>query len=226
MEESTFNYALRDFINALITKFLAEKIAFPNTELEINEITSGFRRIGRIPNIIGTINSSHILIKAPHLFPVDYFIRKGFYSIVLQAVVDHNKKFLDICIGWPGFTHNSRVLTNSNFYNKFNNQNNLAETYFNYKYILGDGGYPNLGWLIVPYKDIDKGLTQQQTYFNFKYSQTRIKVEQAFSLLKGRWRCLLHNLEISFEIVSHIITACCILHNICEERHDFLPLGE
>jgi hypothetical protein len=30
----------------------------------------------------------------------------------------------------------------------------------------------------------------------------------------------------SFEIVSHVITACCILHNICEEKHDFLPLGE
>ena len=46
-------------------------------------------------------------------------------------------------------------------------------------------------------------------------------------MLKGRWRsCLLHNLEVSFEIVSHIITACCILHNICEERCDFLPPGE
>ncbi len=160
MGESTFSYALRDFINALITKFLAEKIAFPNTELEINEITSGFRRIGRIPNIISAIDGSHIPIKASYLFPVDYFNRKGFYSIVLQAVVDHNKKFLDICVGWPGSTHDSRVLTNSNLYNKFNNQNNLAGTYFNNKYILGDERYPNLGWLIVPYKDIGRGLTQ------------------------------------------------------------------
>lgn len=226
MGESTFSYALRDFINIIITKFLAEKIAFPNTELEVNEITSEFRRIGRIPNIIGAIDGSHIPIKAPHLFPVDYFNRKGFYSIVLQAVVDHNKKFLDICVGWPGSTHDSRVLTNSNLYNIFNSQNNLVTIYFNNKYILGDGGYPNLSWLIVPYKDIGRGLTQKQTYFNLKHSQTRIKVEQAFGLLKGRWRCLLHNLEISFEIVSHVITACCILHNICEERHDFLPPGE
>jgi hypothetical protein len=226
MGESTFSYALRDFINIIITNFLAEKIAFLNTEVEVNEITSGFRTIGRIPNIIGAIDGSHIPIKVSHLFPVDYFNRKGFYSIVLQAVVDHNKKFLDICSGWPGSTHDSRVLTNSNLYNKFNNQNNLVTTYFNNKYILGDGGYPNLGWLIVPYKDIGRGLTQQQTYFNLKHSQTRIKVEQAFGLLKGRWRCLLNNLEISFEIVPHVITACCILHNICEERHDFLPPGE
>ena len=216
MGESTFSYALRDFINVIITKFLAEKIAFPNAELEVNEITSGFRRIGRISNIIGAIDGSHVPIKAPHLFPVDYFNRKG----------DHNKKFLDICVGWPGSTHDSRILTNSSLYNKFNNQNNLVTTYFNNKYILGDGGYPNLSWLIVPYKDIGRGLTQKQTYFNLKHSQTRIKVEQAFGLLKGRWRCLLHNLKISIEIVSHVITACCILHNICEERHDFLPPEE
>jgi hypothetical protein len=226
MGESTFSYALRDFINVIIVKFLAEKITFPNTVLEINEVVNGFRRIGRIPNVIGAIDGSHIPIKAPHLFPIDYFNRKGFYSIVLQAVVDHKKKFLDICVGWPGSTHDSRVLINSNLYNKFNSQNNLVPNCFSNKYILGDGGYPNLSWLIVPYKDIGRGLIQKQTYFNFKHSQTRIKVEQAFGLLKGRWRCLIHNLEISLEIASHIITACCILHNICEERHDFLPSGE
>lgn len=225
MGESTISYTLRDFFDVIIEKFLAEKIRFPNTELEINRITNGFKKLGRISNVIGAIDGSHIPIKAPHLFPVDYFNRKGFYSIVLQAVVDHKKKFLDICVGWPGSTHDSRILVNSSLYNEFNNQNNLAMIFFN-KYILGDGGYPNISWLMIPYKDIGRGLTQKQTYFNFKHSKTRIKVEQAFGLLKGRWRCLLCNLEVSFEIVSYIITVCCILHNICEERHDFLPPEE
>ena|SRR5688572_17444607 len=92
--------------------------------------------------------------------------------------------------------------------------------FFN-KYILGDGEYSNLSWLVIPYKDTGRGLVQKQIYFNFKHSQTRIKVEQAFGLLKGRWRCLLHNLEVSFEIVSYIVTVCYILHNICEENMIF-----
>ena len=75
---------------------------------------------------------------------------------------------------------------------------------------------------MIPYKDIGRGLMQKQTYFNVKHSKTRIKVEQAFGLLKSRWRCLLHKLKVLFEIVSYIITVCCILHNICKERHDFL----
>ncbi len=29
-------------------------------------------------------------------------------------------------------------------------------------------------------------------------------------------------MKVLFEIVSYIITVCCILHNICKERHDFL----
>jgi hypothetical protein len=226
MGESTISYTLRQFFDIIIERFLAEKIVFPNTESEINKVTNGFKRIGKFSNAIGAIDGSHIPIKAPHLFPVDYFNRKGFYSIVLQAVVDHEKKFLDICVGWPGSTHDSRILVNSDLYNKLNNQNNLAMTSFNNKYILGDGGYPNLSWLIVPYKDIGRGLTPKQLYFNLKHSQTRIKVEQAFGLLKGRWRCLLNKLEVSFEIVSHIVTVCCILHNICEERCDFLPSEE
>ncbi len=141
---STFSYALREFISIIIKKILPEKIIFPSTELEINKITSGFKKLRRIPNVIGAIDGSHIPIKAPHLFPIDYFNRKGFYSIVLQVVVDHKKKFLNICVGQSDFTHNSRILTNSNLYDKFNNQSNLVTTPFNNKYILGDGGYPNL----------------------------------------------------------------------------------
>ena len=128
MGKSTISYALRQFFDVIISKFLNEKIIFPNTELEINRITNGFKKIGKISNVIGAIDGSHIPIKAPHLFPVDYFNRKEFYSIVLQAVVDHNKKFLDICVGWPGSTHDSKILVNSNLYNKFNNQDNLATT--------------------------------------------------------------------------------------------------
>ncbi|GES75821.1 putative nuclease HARBI1 [Rhizophagus clarus] len=156
MGELTISYALRQFFDVIISKFLSEKIIFSTTELEVNRITNGFKITRNFPNVIGAIDGSHIPIKASHLFPVDYFNRKGFYSIVLQAVVDHKKKFLDICVGWPGSTYDSRILINSNLYNKFNNQ---VTMHLNNKYILGDGRYLNLSWLIVPYKDIGRGLT-------------------------------------------------------------------
>ncbi|RIA81516.1 hypothetical protein C1645_836878 [Glomus cerebriforme] len=116
MGKSTFNYILRNFINVIIIRFLAEKINFTNR----------FKRIGRIPNVINAIDGSHILIKASYLFSVDYFNRKGFYLIVLQAVVDHKKKFLNICVGWPVSTHDREQYNDTE--TGVNSEINISET--------------------------------------------------------------------------------------------------
>ena len=55
----------------------------------------------------------HIPIIAPNENAKDYWNRKQFHSIVMQAVVDHQCQFMDIYIGWPGSVHNARILSNS-----------------------------------------------------------------------------------------------------------------
>lgn len=46
--------------------------------------------------IAGAIDGCHIKIQRPHVRGGDYLNRKGYYSVVLQAVVD------DIFVGAPG----------------------------------------------------------------------------------------------------------------------------
>ena len=47
-------------------------------------------------------------------------------------------------------------------------------------------------------------------------------MENTFGRLKGRWRCLLKQDDITTEDISTIITACCVLNNICEvHKNDF-----
>ena len=46
------------------------------------------------------VDGSHIPIVRPHEYShIDYFNRKQFYSIVLQAVVDYRYCFWDITVG-------------------------------------------------------------------------------------------------------------------------------
>ena len=62
----------------------------------------GFEENYGIPQCAGSIDGSHIPITPPAMNHTDYFNRKGFYSMVVQTVVDHNLLFTDLCIGWPG----------------------------------------------------------------------------------------------------------------------------
>ena len=45
-------------------------------------------------------------------------------------------------------------------------------------------------------------------------------VENAFGRLKARWRCLLKQDDMNITNITLVVTACCILHNICEIHGD------
>ena len=110
--------------------------------------------------------------------------------------------------GWPGCTHDARVLRNSGLYQRAE----AGEMFINDHHIFGDSAYPLRNWLITPFKNFGN-LTVQQTRFNKRLSSVRQTVERAFGHLKGRFRRLrevpLHNAED----ICKLIYAACILHN-------------
>ena len=54
----------------------------------MKEIINEFEILWRFPQVIGAIYGSHIPILKPVESASDYFNRKGFYSIIIQGVVD------------------------------------------------------------------------------------------------------------------------------------------
>ncbi len=142
----------------------------------------------------------------------------------MQAVVNAKKKFVDIYCGEPGSLHDARVLRRSSIYNRtYVNRDNWFP---NRTFLIADSAYPSLSWLVPVFKNYGN-LTRQQTRFNFIISSSRVAVEHAFGLLKGRFRRLLHFTEhrnISF--VVNIVICACILHNICiDQNDDFNEMG-
>ncbi|KAJ8909746.1 hypothetical protein NQ315_014015 [Exocentrus adspersus] len=68
----------------------------------------------------------------------------------------------------------------------------------------GDSAYPNIQWLIAPFKDTGN-LSADQKYFNFKHSSARIVVEHAYGLLKGRFRRLLQLTNLDIKLCAKIV---------------------
>ncbi|KAJ8381284.1 hypothetical protein SKAU_G00020620 [Synaphobranchus kaupii] len=90
-------------------------------------------------------------------------------------------------------------------------------------HLIGDPAYPLKRWLLKGFTQ-HHHLTRDQQKLNFRLSSARMVVENAFGRLKGRWRCLLKRNDIDIKLMSDVVAACCVLHNVCElNKEHYLP---
>lgn len=209
--ESTALYAIHNFIT-FINDYLLDAVILWPTPPEMQEIKDMYFELKGFPGIIGFIDGTHIPIKRPSERGIDYYNRKDFYSIVLQAVVREDLRFIDIFAGFPGKVHDARVFRHSKL---FENGPELCGD----GHLLGDSAYPNLSWLLTPFRD-NGHLTEVQTHYNYTHSSIRSTVERAFGLLKGRFTRLKYLDQNDTKLMVKAIVTGCILHNICILNND------
>ena len=104
--------AVQDVVEALY-EIRNEYIKFPETKAETVAATETFAELSELPNIVGAIDGSHVIIKAPKDSVVDYFSRYQQHDFRIQAVVNGPKLFLDFACGYSGSMHDARVLRRS-----------------------------------------------------------------------------------------------------------------
>ena len=186
----------------------------------LHHIIDDFENRWGFLQVVGAIDGTHIpIIKS------DYFNRKGFYSIIMQAVVDSRGLFLDAYIGWPGKVHDARVLVNSTLYKKMLKKDVLPNWTRQLGgveiplLILGDPAYPLLPWLMKSYLE-NEHATPEERHFNYRHSRARMTIENAFGGLKGRWRCLLKQMDMNIANIPNVVATCVALHNYCEMHGD------
>ncbi|KAK8520393.1 hypothetical protein V6N13_031155 [Hibiscus sabdariffa] len=215
---STCHKLVLEVCTAIKTVLMPNYLQWPD-ENKMKQIKDEFESITGIPNVGGSIYTTHIPIIAPKTSVASYFNKKHTernqktsYSITLQGVVDKNGVFTDVCIGWPGSMTDDQVLEQSAFHQRAKT-GQLKDVW-----VVGGKGYPLMDWVLVPYTH--QNLTWAQHAFNEKVWDIEKVGKEAFARLKGRWACLQKRMEVKLQELPAVLGACCVLHNICELRNE------
>lgn len=224
--ESSASVILDSIIKAL-NNLKTVVIQWPAPDnITINEIVQGFFNISAFPNVLGIMATTHIPILTPKDHPEVFVNRKKSHTIVLQTICDHTMKFMDCYTGWPGSVHDSVVLCESDIFREI--ENNFVY-YFPEEdvHLLGVVAYPLKKWLVTPYlEDENYPLFPSHQEYNHRLLETRLVAQNAFTLLRGRWKRLKFVGMTRTALIPNVIMACCVLHNFClsheEEFKDFV----
>lgn len=191
-------------VGAALNAKYDEFIMWPNREILVeNKIK--FYDIANFPNVIGCIDGTHVRIMRPRIDQQQYINRKFYPSLNLQCVCGPTGLLHNVEVNWPGATHDSFILRQSNVYSHM-------ESSVPHGFVLGDSAYPLRPWLLTPFANPSN---PPQISYNSAHKKTRVIIEHTFGRLKRRFH-LLHseNRHRNVEDVVRDIRACCVLHNI------------
>jgi hypothetical protein len=188
ISRSSASIIIKEFCVA-IKKHLKPLVIRKQTESSLRAMAAEFEKLHGIPYIIGAVDGSHISIIAPPIDPTSYYCRKGFYSALLQGVVDKDYKFWDFDFVWAGQCHDWTLFQNTEIGKKV-----ISGVFLLYKFIR-DAAYPMRPWFYSPFKEENERMSRAKAHWNFIQSSTRMAAERTFGILKGQWRILLKRIE-------------------------------
>ena len=166
---------------------------------------------------VGIIDGTLIILDfRPESYHECYYSRKSFYALNVLIVCDDRKRVIYYNAGWPGSTHDNRVLRNCHLFS------NRGEYFSQNEYLLGDSAYSSSPIMVQAFKkQAGMGhLQQNNEFFNTCLAQVRISSEHCIGILKGRFKCMkrvnikLKNEKKQVEELVDLISACLVLHNL------------
>ena len=202
IDRTTACRIIRRVVLALKTR-LRQYVCFPSAQNTLENIKQGFHAIAGFPNVVACVDGTHVPIQAPTNNEWEYVNRKGTHFINVQLMCDHELKIINCVVRWPGSTHDSRILTESEIYRHFHQHPSI-------EYVLGDSGYALIQWLMVP---VLNPVSEAELRYNRAHMSTRNAIERCNGVLKRRFACL-NKLRMNPERACDVIQACIVLHNI------------
>ena len=222
---NTISKFVPEVCRAIVEEYKNEVFQTPTTPAEWKRVADEFRDRWNCPHCCGAIDGKHVCLKQPKGSGSLFFNYKGFFSIVLLAVVDASYKFLWADVGANGSSSDCGV------YNRSELEPALREGYIGFPdpeplpnddkdfpyFLVGDDAFPLRAYMMKPFSH--RYMNKEERIFNYRLSRARRVVENAFGILANRFRCLLGQLETVPDTAIDIVKACLCLHNLMRIRY-------
>ena len=210
---------------AIIQEYMDEWLVCPKTPEEWKTVAEGFSTKWQFHHTLGAIDGKHIKIFCPPKSGTVYYNYKGYYSIVLMAIVDADGKFIYVDVGAPGSCSDGGIFRDTPLREHLEQGTaGLPEDeplpgeerpcpYF----FVGDAAFPLRKWLQKPHPE--RGMSEEQHMYNKRICRARIVVERVFGMLAQKFRMFLTTINARPQTVEKMVLAACILHNILTTRN-------
>ncbi|CAN7945902.1 unnamed protein product [Ixodes hexagonus] len=219
---STVNGIYREFSDTIVARLEQTSVAMV-CQNELQNHMLEFEAVCGFPSAIGALDGSHLAVSPPKDQDCDYRNYKGWYSIILLAIVDHRYTFRYVNVGSPGKCHDSHVYRNSRLPALLSGLQAQTPLVVNGTavppIVLCDQAFPLTPNLMKLFPH-GVSLTRAQGDYNYCLSKSRRIVENAFGRLKARFRIIMKRTETKIENLNSVVRASCILHNVCERFND------
>ena len=139
-------------------------------------------------------------------------------TIMIEAVASQDLWIWHSFFGPPGSNNDINVLNRSPLYDTTRNgmapntSFTLRGRLYRRGYLLTDGIYPKWSTFVKAYPH---PVDPKEVNFKRVQEAARKDVEQAFGVLKGKWKILERPIRIlDKEKIGKVVDTCCILHNM------------
>lgn len=205
----------------LLPKFLPS-----HDQIDWKRKAEEFRIRWDFPNCVAAIDGKHVRIVAPANSGSSYFNYKGYFSIVLLAMVDANYKFLLVDVGSYGKEGDSGIFKKSQMSSLVGKEaifpppaylpdSNILLPHV----IVGDEAFTLHEHIMKPYCKKQALIDYKKRTFNYHLSRARRVSENAFGIMCATFRIFFTPINIKPETADLIIFVCCSLHNML--RRDY-----
>ncbi|XP_041351150.1 putative nuclease HARBI1 [Gigantopelta aegis] len=106
---NTISMFIPEVCQAIVEEYKDEVTPCPTTPDGWRTVADEFQRKGNVPHACGALDGKHVAIRCPANTRSLYQNYKGFFSVVLLALVDANYKFLWLDIGGYGSMSDSQI---------------------------------------------------------------------------------------------------------------------